>query len=251
MTKKEISSWLTMHKHFNDWFRKEEWQFILNVLQLFHTETAQRIVLKSIADISPSEDKDQIKVRDRILSQVDFKQPFDDAAKNLKELKTKENNQKQIKIAQKLADEINLLNKINLLPFERCELDGIDRKRIYNQLKQLSRDQQTILLTKIREREENYKITYIKTLFENVRFIFCFLVPLLISFNTIYEFLSNREYLTTIPLFLNDEYISVNWLNRSNLDNLINLKSNKSVFFCILMQIIYKNFCKYLKMVML
>ena len=42
-----------------------------------------------------------------------------------------------------------------------------DRRGMYQQLKQLRRDQRTTLLRKIREQDGNFKIEYIKALFKN------------------------------------------------------------------------------------
>ena len=173
MMRDALSAWLTVQKHWNDWFRIDERGQIMDVLERFQTETAQRIVLEAIAHISVYEGRNKDKVRDGILSQTDFKKPFEEAVERLKEKKIAENNQKQVEIAQELAAKVDLLNEINSLCFGYhwgygYDRRGDDRKRMYEQLKQLRRDQQETLLRKFRQEDGNFKIDYIKALFKNV-----------------------------------------------------------------------------------
>ena len=177
MTTEQLNVWLKVYKHWNEWFGIEERGLIINVLERFHTETAQRIVLEAIARISVYEERDKNKVRDDICSKWEFKDPFKEAEKGLKDRKISENYEKQIEIAQELASKVDLLNQINALWFGyHKKLDSSHRKGIYQQLKQLRRDQRTTLLRKIREQDGNFKIEYIKVLFKDVCLFFHFLL---------------------------------------------------------------------------
>ena len=178
MTKEQLNVWLKVYKHWNEWFGIEERGLIMNVLERFHTETAQRIVLEAIARISVYEERDKNKVRDDICSNWEFKDPFKEAEKSLKDRKISENYEKQIEIAQELASKVDLLNQINALWFGyHKKLDSSHRKGIYQQIKQLRRDQRTTLLRKIRDQDGNFKIEYIKALFKDV----CLFLSLLLN----------------------------------------------------------------------
>ena len=144
----------------------------MDLVERFHTVTAQRIVLEAITRLSVY-DKDLNKPKDDILNTRDIAKTFDEAKRRLKSVddeKTAENYQKQIEIAEELAGKIDLLNEINALSFDgNHEFGRDDRKAMYAQLKQLHRDQQTVLLSKIRRQHGRFKIEHIKVLFKDVR----------------------------------------------------------------------------------
>ena len=173
MTREELITWLNMQKHLtrNQWLGIEERNLVVNLVERFHTVTAQRIVLEAISRLSVY-DRDSNNPMDGILNTRDIAKTFDEAKSRLKSVndeKTAENYQKQIEIAEELAGKIDLLNEINALSFDgNHEFGRDDRKAMYAQLKQLHRDQQTVLLSKIRRQHGRFKIEHIKVLFKDV-----------------------------------------------------------------------------------